>query len=160
MSYDKIFLVGLPASGKTTFGKQLAAEISYPFIDLDQHIEKNANMLIKEIFNEFGEDHFRQIEHDQLKGIINQKHKAVISTGGGAPCFHQNMELMNMAGVTIFINTPIETIKQRIQKESSRPLMKTNTIENLRNKRIKFYEQASFTVANYEELLLKIKSKC
>ncbi|MFM8739263.1 MAG: shikimate kinase, partial [Cytophagales bacterium] len=98
----KIFLIGLPGSGKTTLGKQLAERLNIRFVDLDTEIEKSEGESIALIFKRFGEDHFRKAESTQLQKWANLNEDFVMATGGGAPCFFDNMEVMNQSGTTIF----------------------------------------------------------
>lgn len=151
MAVNKIFLIGLPGSGKTTLGMELANHLNIQFYDLDQEIEKAEKQTIRSIFAEYGEAHFRQLEYDHLRKIIEAAEEFVLATGGGTPCFFDNMEVMNISGKTIFLNTSIQTIKQRLQQDSVRPLMQTNTLEELYKKRIKWYEQAQHTIETLEE---------
>lgn len=148
----RIFLVGLPGSGKTTLGMELANNLNIQFYDLDQEIEKAEKQTIRSIFAEKGEAHFRQLEFDHLRKIIENADDFVLATGGGTPCFFDNMELMNKSGNTIFLNTPILTIKHRLQQDSVRPLMQTNTLEELHEKRKEWYEQAQYKVETLEEV--------
>ena len=148
---QKIFLVGLPGTGKTTLGKALASQVQAQFIDLDQEIEEKTKQSIRSIFAERGEDFFRQLEYDHLRRIIADVESFILATGGGTPCFYDNMEVMNNTGKTIFINTPIEEIKQRLQQDSARPLMQTHTLESLYEKRIRWYKQAQYTITSLEE---------
>ncbi len=148
----KIFLIGLPASGKTSLGKRLAAEIEFPFIDLDDEIIKFSGSSITEIFEESGEDHFRILEKELLEKTIHENDQFILATGGGAPCFYDNLELMNHNGVTIFINPPIEEIHERLKGDESRPLLKDHSVEELLEKRKPWYERAHHTVSSYAQV--------
>ena len=150
---QKIFLIGLPGAGKTTMGLNLAHQLGIQFVDLDQDIEKSEKLPISQIFQEKGEAHFRQLEKVHLEKVINTIKTFVMSTGGGTPCFFNNMELMNQAGITVFVNTPIDLIKQRLENDTSRPLMKSNSLEDLLAKRIEWYEQADHTIHEYKEIV-------
>jgi len=97
----KIYLIGLPGSGKTTLGKQVAVKLQADFIDLDSAIEQNEGKSIAAIFKERGEDAFRQQESDLLHHYATSASPFVMATGGGAPCFFSNMDVMNASGVTI-----------------------------------------------------------
>lgn len=150
----KIFLIGLPGSGKTTLGKQLATLLKLPFVDLDKAIEKSAGMSVEEIFKANGENGFRQLEADELT-VQCDRHSFVMATGGGAPCFHDNLTLMKKEGTVIFLDVPPKVISERVSsKNGNRPLLKHETpdsmkdrIEFLRSHRISFYRQAHVTVS-------------
>ena len=150
---QKIFLIGLPGAGKTTMGLELGLHLILPFIDLDQEIEKETKQSVRAIFEENGEAHFRQLEKMQLQKAIEFIPSFVMATGGGTPCFFDNLELMNKTGETIYINTPIETIKERLEKDSSRPLMINNSLESLLKKREDIYKSAKETVTSLKELI-------
>ena len=150
---QKIFLIGLPGSGKTTMGLDLAVDLGLQFVDLDQDIEKAEKCLIKEIFEGKGEAHFRQLEKLHLEKIITQLDSFVMATGGGTPCFFNNLELMKKAGTVIYINTPTAKIEERLKNDSSRPLMKGNTLEQLLKQRKEWYDQADHTIQAYKEIL-------
>ncbi len=140
---SRIFLIGLPGSGKSTTGTFLAKELNYSFLDMDRLIEKETEMPIAEIFENEGEDYFRQIETKQLRQVKSKN--LVVATGGGAPCFHNNMQWMNEHGFTLFLNPPIETIVARVASESHRPLIGKNAEKSLNNlllKRASSYSQA------------------
>ena len=156
---QKVFLVGLPGAGKTTIGMEAALEMHVPFVDLDQEIEKETRQTIRMIFQQEGEASFRQLEYEQLRKTINNSADFVLATGGGTPCFFDNMDLMNSVGTTIFINTPIEQIKKRLQHDSVRPLMQTNTLESLYEKRKFWYNKANHTIQTQQELLEIIRSR-
>jgi shikimate kinase len=152
----KIFLIGLPGSGKSTIGKSLALELAYPFIDLDQEIEKQEGRTIKQIFKQMHEGYFRQLESKALKKYCLSTDSFVMATGGGAPCFYDNMEQINQSGKSVFLDVPTREIAKRIMNShiSERPLFATDDVESLkdrvefmRSQRINFYKQAHLTVA-------------
>ncbi|WP_456460376.1 shikimate kinase [Reichenbachiella sp.] len=164
---SKIFLVGMPGSGKSTLGKQLAEKLNRNFFDLDAEIERMAGWVIPDIFEQVGEDYFRELENSVLLMLIRLNEPAVIATGGGAPCFYDNMDQMNSEGATIFIDTPMDTIVERVKKEkSTRPLvnqMEDDTLaqdmDELYKKRLPQYEKASFTTnSNLEDILEYLES--
>ena len=151
----RVFLIGLPGAGKTTLGKALAALLGRPFIDLDQVIESGEHISIPEIFQQKGEAHFRELEHAYLIAQINAHPDFVMATGGGAPCFHANLNRMDAAGITIFLDVPAAEIVRRMEQSSAteRPLLANvgraelkDRIEFLRSQRLPFYRQARFTV--------------
>jgi shikimate kinase len=147
----KIFLIGLPGSGKTTIAKQLADKIPLPYMDLDQEIEKAERKTISQIFKDKKEDYFRKVESQLLKAWCASDFSFVMATGGGAPCFFDNIKAMNESGITIFLDVATMEITKRIisSKGEERPLLKSNgidglkdQIEFLRSQRISFYKQA------------------
>jgi shikimate kinase len=147
----KIFLIGLPGSGKTTIAKQLALQLHLPYMDLDLEIEKAEMKSIPQIFKEKKEDYFRKVESQLLKDWCQSDFDFVMATGGGAPCFFDNIKSMNETGVTIFLDVPTMEIARRVasSKGEERPLLKSNgidglkdQIEFLRSQRINFYKQA------------------
>lgn len=145
----KIFLIGYMGCGKSRMGKKLAAKLDRPFIDLDELIQTKQQATIPEIFAAKGESGFREIERDTLqKSAIAGD--TIISTGGGAPCFFDNMEWMNKNGLTIFIDPPEKVLADRlINAKAERPLIKGKSYEELLKfineklqERRPFYEQA------------------
>ena len=151
MISGKIFLVGLPASGKTTFAKRLSERINTTFLDLDDQIVKSSGQTIKQLFEE-GEEYFRKIEKEQLAEVVNARDEFVLACGGGTPCFYENMDLMNKSGITFYINTPLDEIQEHLSEDSSRPLMKKFNLAELQNKRKVWYQQAQHEVTSYQEL--------
>ena len=149
----KIFLIGLPGSGKTTMGLDLAVHLGIQFVDLDQEVEKAEKQSIPEIFQEKGEAHFRQLEKYHLENVIQELDEFVLATGGGTPCFFNNLDLMKEHGSIIYINTPIDRIHQRLANDATRPLMKSKSLEELLAERKGWYNQADHTIQEYKELL-------
>ena len=150
-----IFLTGMPSSGKSTLGRQLAKRLDYQFIDMDDLIVNQEISTISEIFKYKGEDYFRQVESKILKGI-KPNQKLVVATGGGVPCFFDNMDFIKANGTSIFLNVQPEDLLKRIQKSevNNRPLIdKKKSNEILLNElkeryeyRLKFYEQADIQI--------------
>lgn len=146
----RIFLLGYMGTGKTYWGKLWAKQYGLDFYDLDHEIEKKAGMTIREIFEKHGEGFFREKEKETLLQFAD-KNDFILSTGGGTPCFFDNMQWMNANGITIYLNTPVPVLAERLSKEKShRPLIQHLTdkelisfIENNINKRNKFYTQSN-----------------
>jgi shikimate kinase len=119
-----IFFTGFMGCGKTTWGRKLASHLGYEFIDLDHVLEQQVDMSIAEYFSSFGEDSFRQLESDVLKKAVYPEN-AVISTGGGLPCFFDNMDWMNNHGKTVYIKLSPKTLVDRLEKgKAKRPLLR------------------------------------
>ncbi len=120
----RIYLIGFMGCGKSSFGKRLAKKLDYPFVDLDDAIEERAGKSIDEIFQMEGEAAFRKMEQEELLSTLIHK-KAVIATGGGTPCFEDNMDFMNSEGVTVYLRMSPLSIAHRLeQAKRVRPLVK------------------------------------
>jgi shikimate kinase len=145
----KIFLVGMPGSGKSTLGKEVAKSLGIPFIDLDHEIENKEGKTIPEIFTEQGEEHFRKLESSTLKRQ-NQEHESfVMATGGGAPCFLDGMSEINAAGVSIFLNVSLDELLSRNEMHKHRPLLQGDAKEKLKelyHARLTIYNQANHVI--------------
>jgi shikimate kinase len=139
-----IYIIGFMGSGKSTAGKKLAAILGWSFIDLDKKIEEHCGKTIPEIFSEYGEDYFRKIEAEVLKSLKSYS-KSVISTGGGAPCYGNNMEYMLETGLTIYLKLSPGQLKSRLAKSTTkRPLIKDLNSEELQSfieKKLSFREK-------------------
>lgn len=121
-----VVLIGYMASGKSTLGKILADKLSYEFLDLDDYIEKNENSTISDIFKLKGEIHFRKLETQYLKELLESKTNLVLSLGGGTPCYSNNMEtILNAVNTkSIYLKASIPTLITRLKNEkSTRPLI-------------------------------------
>lgn len=147
----KIFLLGMPASGKSTLGRLLASRLNYQFTDLDTLIEESKGMSIPQIFGRFGENAFREIESRSLKDHCETHDRFVMATGGGTPCFYDNMDFMNNQGVTIYLDETLDRIMQRIQSDpAQRPLFSTRfdkaELKIMKDQRKFFYEQSRIKI--------------
>lgn len=120
----KIVLIGLPGSGKSTFGRHLANSLEFPYADLDHLIEKKYRMKIPDIFAQLGEGKFRQWETEILREFLAASGSYILSSGGGCPCFNDNMELINRNAISVYLDVPLEEISARLSgsKTNNRPM--------------------------------------
>jgi shikimate kinase len=148
-----IFIIGYMGAGKTTLGKQFAARLQYHFYDMDEMFEIATGYSIDGFFEEFGEEVFRLKEREILLDHLEDK-DIVIATGGGTACYSDNMAIMNQKGITVFVDTPFETIMNRLAgKMQNRPLLKNIPHQQLpafiheqMNNRREFYLKALMKV--------------
>ncbi|MFN3402966.1 MAG: shikimate kinase [Cytophagaceae bacterium] len=150
--YMRIYLIGLPGSGKSTIGRQLSLEMKMTFVDTDEEIIKQEGNSIKEIFEKRGENYFRKVESEVLKKV-SQIENVIISTGGGTPCFFDNMKVIKENGKSIFIDVSPEEIVSRMWAtgNQNRPMTEGKSKEELREflsaklkERFGFYNQADY----------------
>lgn len=126
-----IFLTGFMGCGKTTLGRKLASRLGYIFMDLDHILEVQTGISIAEYFSIHGEDAFRKLESEVLKQT-EYPANAVISTGGGLPCFFDNMDWMNSRGKSVYIKLSPKTLATRLDSEKThRPLLREKHGEDL-----------------------------
>ncbi len=145
----------MPGSGKTTLGHALAARFNLPFLDLDAEIVARASQVISAIFLEHGEAHFRQLEADTLREIVARPGPLVLATGGGTPCFHHNLTVLNDNGITLWLDVPVSLLTARLAtaaETKSRPLLATSGptekwLHETLSTRKQFYEQARLRCA-------------
>jgi shikimate kinase len=155
MAADKIFLIGMMGAGKTYWAQKMAKWNKCVGYDLDALIEMNEEKTIAEIFNEDGEDHFRKVEAKILRWF-KEKKKFIIATGGGTPCFQENMQWMKKEGIVIWLDEPVEVLVKRVSPEKNqRPLIATLSdsqiatfIENKLVERHSFYVQAHYRLTS------------
>ncbi len=149
-----LFLIGLPGSGKSTLGRALALELKLKMVDTDTEIVAAEGKTIEEIFKDSGEDYFRKLEQTILHEI-SKNDQQLISTGGGMPCFFNNMEYMQKKGITLFIDVPVENLQQRLigQRSQKRPMLEGKTDEEVlqflkqkHEERFLYYSRALITV--------------
>ena len=129
----KIVLVGYMASGKSVIGQSLATELGLDFVDLDEKIEQEVGMPIPQIFSERGEIFFRKKEYEVLQKTINETENIVLSTGGGAPCYGNNMKtILDASDASIYLQLSIPRLVERISAEkNTRPLVQNIKDEDL-----------------------------
>lgn len=139
---DKIVVIGMPGSGKTTIGKILAEELSMPFIDMDEYIEQTTCKSIAELFEQ-GEDYFRDIETNACRDLA-KKSNIFISTGGGVVKRPINIEILKKNSMIVFIDRPIEKILEDVDV-SSRPLLKDGKekVRKLYEERYDLYKEGA-----------------
>ncbi|MCY7350202.1 MAG: shikimate kinase [Cytophagaceae bacterium] len=149
-----IFLLGMPSSGKSTLGRNLARLLGYEFVDLDKRIETREGLTISELFALRGEDYFRQAESAVLKSLPVQA-ALVVSTGGGVPCFFDNIAYIKTHGLSVFLDLPPSLLAQRMlhTRKDDRPLYRKTdpeelltTLEATYEKRLPYYQQADIIV--------------
>lgn len=148
-----LYLVGFMGVGKTTIGKKLATLLNIPFVDVDALIEEQTEQNISDYFALHGEDAFRKIEAQILRSL-KDKNPMVVSTGGGLPCYYNNMEFMHAHGYTVFLQASEKFIYSRLSiAKTNRPLLKGMNktqlhqfIEQKLLERNPFYLQSHFKV--------------
>lgn len=141
--------MGYMGAGKTTLGKTLSKSLNLSFIDLDYYIERRYHKEIRQLFAEKGEDGFRDIERRMLHEVAEFE-DVLISTGGGTPCFFDNMQFMNQAGVSVYLKVSVDELAKRLELcKQTRPVLKNRLGEELKafiseslKTRLPFYEQA------------------
>ena len=166
----RIYLIGFMGSGKTTVGKKLATRLSCEYLDLDDYIEQQEQDSIKNLFEKKGEAYFREQERLYLRNIPDDK-SYIISTGGGAPCFFDNIDFMNKTGLTVYLKLKPEQLFSRLESQrEKRPLISSKKddrallqyIVDKLNEREGYYQKARLIVDGYhlnlDELYHKINT--
>lgn len=160
----KIYLTGLPGCGKSYLGRNLSKKLKLQFFDLDDAIVEFEKTSINEIFAQKGEVYFRETESRLLKQISELHASFIMATGGGTPCFHDNMDFMNASGLTIFLDVAPYNIVQRLNQKglSKRPLLKDVNPENLikeletkLQRRLPFYTKAKIHVDRSPDYIME-----
>lgn len=148
-----VYIVGFMGSGKSSMGKRLAASMRWKFIDLDGEIERYAGKPIPAIFSDDGEDSFRDMEATVLRNLREESH-VIVSTGGGTPCFHDNMSYMKSTGCVVYLFLkPLQLYHRLLNSKKERPLLTKVPEEELLSfitkkieERSKWYEMANLCV--------------
>ena len=161
----KLVLVGMMGSGKTTVAKRLAYLLNLTNYDSDHEIEKSANMSISEIFEKFGEQHFRQVERKTIKNIILKDTDFVLAVGGGAFANEQTRNVIKTNATSIWLDASFVILCNRLLKnKKSRPLLNNENwrinLKQLLHKRIHYYKMSDLKVCvdnmNVNEVVEKI----
>ncbi|GAB3646696.1 shikimate kinase [Echinicola sediminis] len=156
IKHSKIVLVGMPGSGKSTLGKMSAKQLKFDFYDLDEEIVKEEGMEIPQIFMKKGEGYFRKLETKVLNQLLDRDSSFLLSTGGGAPCFNENMELINEKGISVFLEVSLSQILDRLTKAEAekRPMFQgldageiMLKLQNLMADRVGYYEKAKIKLS-------------
>ncbi len=155
----KIYLIGYMGCGKSTIGKKVADLMGISFIDMDKYIEERNFKSVPEIFSEEGELSFREKEQTALLEL-SAFEDVVIGTGGGSPCFFDNIDVMNRNGVTVYIAPDSEVLASRLIKSKTvRPLIAGKSkqelilfIEEALKERILYYEKAQIIIRGENNL--------
>ena len=150
---DRIYIIGYMCSGKSSISRKVAARLGYEAFDTDDLFEEKYHICVQDFFEKYGEDYFRKFESEILKKT-GEMHHVVVSTGGGTPCFFDNMQWMKENGSTIFVRvSPLTSFHRIMKAKRKRPLVYGKSeeelfqyVENHYNSRLPFYEQADFTV--------------
>ena len=152
----RIYLIGMPGSGKSTLGKRLSEELNYEYIDMDNYIEKKACMFIDEIFSRYGEEYFRELEKNTLKDFLSLDN-VVIATGGGVIKNKNNKELMD--GKCIYLYVKPEILEKRLNESSIvRPLLLEKSVYTLYEERKDLYEYFQDIKVDNENIDVALKS--
>lgn len=165
----RIILIGYMGAGKTTVGKALAQELGITFYDLDWYISSRMRKTIAQIFEERGEDGFRQIERNMLHEVAEFE-DVVISCGGGTPCFFDNIDYMNQQAPVIYLKAEPEVLYKHLAiSKNDRPLLRGKSQDELitfireqLDKRNPYYSKARYTLDvslmdNYEKIKISVE---
>ncbi len=146
-----VYFIGMPGAGKSYFAEKLSISVTSHYIDLDKTIEERTGFKIAKLFEERGESYFRKLESSILREFIKFG-KAIVSTGGGTPCFYNNIQWMKATGKTIWLDPSIDkliynlsvSIEQRPLLKNTTPEQLTNVLNELYNYRLPFYKLAKY----------------
>jgi len=148
-----IVLIGFMGSGKSTVGRILADKLGSGFVDMDEEIEQSQGQTISQIFSTLGESQFRKIETATIKRLLSTKKPLVISTGGGTPCFGENMSLIKENSYSFYLKVGRASLAERLQRSTDRPLINGMNKKDLKifikdklSEREHYYKQAYKTV--------------
>ena len=150
-----IVLIGMMGSGKTTISRDLAGRSSFSFIDIDSRLEQQEGLKISEIFSQFGEHYFRQLESRFLHSLVGTKN-SVISTGGGIVLLEENRSVLKSLGRVYFLRATETTLYARLKHDTSRPLLHEkdplSSIQHLISQRYPLYESVSDVIMDVDTL--------
>lgn len=162
----RIYLIGYMASGKSKFGRLLAKKLNYGFLDIDYLFEERFHISVFDFFEKYNENAFRKIERNLLNETIDME-DVVISTGGGTPCFFDNMKVIKQSGISIYLHWDVASLLMRLTlMKRKRPLLKDVPQNELKGKvtaqlaeREFYYRQADLIIKGQDidlEALIKL----
>ena len=155
MKKNNIVLIGFMGCGKSTVGKKLAGALGYEFSDTDAMIEEAYGKTISAMFAEEGEEYFRNAETELLRKLSTEAEGLVLATGGGMPMREENAELLREIGAVVFLEAKIETILERLQNDTGRPLAdgedREKRLRPLYEKRLPVYREAADYILDTED---------
>lgn len=144
---SSIILTGYMGCGKSTVGRRLSYAQRRPFLDTDKLIERRTGMTISQLFETKGEEYFREMETDCIKGLLEERGEYIIAVGGGLPLREENRRLLKKLGIVIYLQADWETIFERVKRDTSRPLLAgpdpQGKIKRMMAERAPLYEQAA-----------------
>lgn len=150
MNRRNIILIGFMGSGKTSVGEQIADQTGRSMIDTDRMIEEKTGLTISRIFELEGEEAFRRMETELLEELLSQTDETIISVGGGLPMKEKNRGLLKKLGMVIYLNVRMETVRKRLEGDGTRPLLKSEPVEEKVNSLLAFrdpiYQSAAHMV--------------
>lgn len=153
-----IALIGMPGSGKTSLGEELARRLSFKFVDIDRFIEKEERKTINEIFREKGEEYFRNKESEIIKKLEN-KDRFIISTGGGSILREENVKSLKKNSYIIYINRDMDFLKMKKHKKTRPLLRKPGSVERIYKERKGLYEKyADYILSPQNSIFLTAKN--
>ena len=151
-----ISLCGMMGSGKSAIGRILANKLNYNFIDVDKIIEIEAKKTIKKIFEEDGEEYFRDLEEKITINILKNK-KTIVSLGGGAIISKKVRNSIKKNSYNIYLNVDVDILIKRLRNSKTRPLIYNKSLKkeliNLINKREKYYQKADLIIKNEKNII-------
>ena len=121
---NNIILIGFMGSGKSSVGEALAKSLNYKFLDSDKLIEEKAGSTISQIFEQYGEEYFRNMETKTLQDMQSKLDNTVLSTGGGMPLREENSKLLRQLGLVVYLQASTDTVIKRLKNDKSRPLLR------------------------------------
>lgn len=147
---NNIILIGFMGSGKSSVGEALAKSLNYQFLDSDKLIEEKAGSTISQIFEQYGEEYFRNIETQTLQDMQSKLDNTVLSTGGGMPLREENSKLLRKLGLVVFLQASTDTVIKRLKNDKSRPLLKgddlAGKVDKLLAARTPVYEKTAHKI--------------
>ena len=155
-----VYLCGFMGCGKTTVGRILAEKLGCEFYDMDEYIVQKEGMKIPEIFAEKGESYFRKTETEAIREL--EEKRGVIACGGGAMLKKENAEIASAAGIVVYIEVPFETCYGRISWDKNRPIVMSNTKEELEfiyDSRVPVYKENSSVTVSGDGTVLEIADR-